>query len=43
VDIPEVDASKVPARINVATREVESLRVTNLARADGPITLKDGN
>ena len=35
VDIPEVDASKVPARINVATREVESLRVTNLARADG--------
>jgi type IV pilus assembly protein PilQ len=35
VDIPEVDASKVPARINVATREVESLRVTSLARADG--------
>src|SRR5258706_2322500 len=35
VDMPEVDASKVPARINVATREVESLRVTNLARADG--------
>ncbi len=35
VDIPEVDASKVPARINVGTREVESLRVTTLARADG--------
>ena len=35
VDIPEVDASKVPARINVGTREVESVRVTNLARADG--------
>ena len=35
VDIPEVDASKVPARISVGTREVESLRVTQLARADG--------
>jgi type IV pilus assembly protein PilQ len=35
VDIPEVDASKVPARINVGTREVESLRVTTLSRADG--------
>ena len=35
VDVPEVDASKVPARINVGTREVESLRVTSLARADG--------
>jgi type IV pilus assembly protein PilQ len=35
VDIPEVDASQVPARINVGTREVESLRVTSLARADG--------
>ncbi len=29
VDIPEVDASKVPSRINVGTREVESLRVTS--------------
>jgi hypothetical protein len=27
VDIPEVDASKVPARINVGTKEVESLRL----------------
>jgi type IV pilus assembly protein PilQ len=35
VDIPEVDAAQVPARINVGTREVESLRVTSLARADG--------
>src|SRR4029079_18303717 len=35
VDIPEVDASKVPARINVGTREVESLRLTTRGRADG--------
>ena len=35
VDIPEVDASQVPARVNVGTREVESIRVTTLARADG--------
>jgi type IV pilus secretin PilQ/predicted competence protein len=35
VDIPEVDASKVPSRVNVGTHEVESLRVTSLARADG--------
>jgi type IV pilus assembly protein PilQ len=35
VDLPDVDASAVPARINVATREVESLRVTQMARADG--------
>ncbi len=35
VDILGVDASKVPARINVGTREVESIRVSNLARADG--------
>lgn len=35
VDIPEVDASKVPSRINVGSHEVESLRVTALARADG--------
>ena len=35
VDIPGVDASQVPARINVGTREVESIRVTSLARADG--------
>src|SRR5262249_6870334 len=35
VDIPEVDASKIPSRISVGTREVESLRVSSLARADG--------
>lgn len=35
VDIPEVDASQVPARIDVGTGEVESLRITTLARADG--------
>jgi type IV pilus secretin PilQ/predicted competence protein len=35
VDISDVDASKLPARLNVGTPEVESVRVTNLARADG--------
>ena len=35
VDIPEVDPSKVPARINVGTREVEGVRVSTMARADG--------
>jgi type IV pilus assembly protein PilQ len=35
VDIPEVDASQVPARIDVGTPEVDSLRITSLARADG--------
>lgn len=35
VDIPEVDASKLPARVNVGTPEVESLNVTTMARADG--------
>src|SRR4051794_2586024 len=35
VDIPEVDPSKVPARISVGTREVESVRVTSMVRADG--------
>ncbi len=35
VDITDVDASKLPARINVGTPEVESVRVSNLARADG--------
>jgi len=35
VDLPEIDASKVAPRINVGTREVESLRVTTMARADG--------
>jgi len=35
VDIPEVDSSSVPSRINVATREVESIRVSANARGDG--------
>ncbi len=35
VDIPEVDPSKVPSRITVGTREVESVRVTSMVRADG--------
>jgi type IV pilus assembly protein PilQ len=35
VDIPEVDASGVPGRVDVGTREVESLRVTTMARGDG--------
>jgi type IV pilus secretin PilQ/predicted competence protein len=35
IDLPEVDASKVPAKVNVGTQEVESVRVTNMARADG--------
>src|SRR5687767_7606143 len=35
VDIPEVDPSKVPAKINVGTPEVESLRVTGMVRGDG--------
>jgi type IV pilus assembly protein PilQ len=35
VDIPEVDPSKVPSRIEVGSPEVESVRVTSMARADG--------
>jgi type IV pilus assembly protein PilQ len=35
VDMPEVDPSKVPARINVGTREVEAVRVSAMARPDG--------
>jgi type IV pilus secretin PilQ/predicted competence protein len=35
VDIPEVDASKIPPKVTVGSREVESVRVTNMARADG--------
>src|SRR6185503_4363491 len=35
VDIPEADASQVPARIAIGTREVEAVRVTSMARADG--------
>ena len=35
VDIPEADASQVPPRIAIGTREVEAVRVTSMARADG--------
>lgn len=35
VDIPGVETGSVPSRINVGTREVESLRLTQMARADG--------
>jgi type IV pilus assembly protein PilQ len=35
VDIPEADASQVAPKIAVGTREVESVRVTSMARADG--------
>jgi type IV pilus assembly protein PilQ len=35
VDIPEVDASKIPPKVTVGSKEVESVRVTNMARADG--------
>jgi len=35
VDLPDVDVSKVPAQIKVGTPEVESLRVTSMARGEG--------
>jgi type IV pilus secretin PilQ/predicted competence protein len=35
VDVPEVDSSKIASRISVGTPEVESIRVTNMARGDG--------
>jgi len=35
VDVPEVDASRLPSKLDVGTREVESVRVTAMARADG--------
>jgi type IV pilus assembly protein PilQ len=35
VDIPDVDASRLPARTTVGTPEVESVQVTPMARADG--------
>lgn len=35
VDMPDVDASRMPARIAVGTPEVESVRVTSMARGDG--------
>ena len=35
VDIPEADASQVAPKIAIGTKEVESVRVTSMARADG--------
>jgi type IV pilus assembly protein PilQ len=35
VDVPEVDAARLPSRLDVGSREVESVRVTAMARADG--------
>ena len=35
VDIPEMDTSALSSRIDVGTPEVESLRLTQMARADG--------
>ncbi len=35
VDIPDVDASRLPSRTVVGTAEVESVQVTPMARADG--------
>ncbi|HET8646597.1 MAG TPA: hypothetical protein VFO85_13975, partial [Vicinamibacteria bacterium] len=35
VDVPEVDAARLPSRLEVGSREVESVRVTAMARADG--------
>ncbi|MCL4818533.1 MAG: type IV pilus secretin PilQ [Vicinamibacteria bacterium] len=35
VDLPELDASKMPSRIAVGSREVESVRVASMVRGDG--------
>lgn len=35
IDIADADSSRLPARLEVATREIESLRVSSLARGDG--------
>lgn len=35
IDVPEVVAGAVPSRISIGTHEVESMRVTQMARADG--------
>ncbi len=40
VDIADADASRLPARLEVATREIESLRVSTLARGDGHTTAR---
>ena len=40
VDIADADSTRLPARLEVATREVESLRVSSLARGDGRSTAR---
>lgn len=40
VDIANADSSRLPARLEVATREIESLRVSSLARGDGRTTAR---
>jgi type IV pilus assembly protein PilQ len=40
VDIADADSSRLPARLEVATREVESLKVSSLARGDGRTTAR---
>lgn len=40
VDIADADSTRLPARLEVATREVESLRVYSLARGDGRTTAR---
>jgi len=40
VDIADADSSRLPARLEVATREIESLRVSSLARGDGRTTAR---
>jgi len=40
VDIADADSTRLPARLEVATREVESLRVYSLVRGDGRPTAR---
>ncbi len=40
VDIADADSTRLPARLEVATREIESLRVSSLARGDGRTTAR---
>jgi type IV pilus secretin PilQ/predicted competence protein len=36
IDVPDVDASRLPARVTVGSREIESIHVSSLAKAGGP-------
>jgi type IV pilus assembly protein PilQ len=40
VDITDADSTRLPARLEVATREIESLRVYSLVRGDGRPTAR---